>query len=84
MDTCRQQPSLGNRAAHRWVWLMGVMLLILCSCAPVGYRAGEPPLAYPKYFEKPSGPGTVPPYWYGNDPALGEWFEPWYVNPYQQ
>lgn len=85
MDKRLQRLSLANRAAGLWVWLLALMLFVLCSCAPGGYyQAGEPPVAYPKYFEKPSGPGTVPSHWYGNDPALEGWFDPWYVNPYQQ
>ena len=67
--------------------LVGVLLAglaVLSGCATGGYQAGEPPTAYPKYFEKPTGPGTIPPSWYDSDPALGHWFEPWYVNPYKQ
>ena len=84
MDKRHQQKGYGHGAAHLWVWFMGIMLLLLCGCAPAVYRAGEPPIAYPKHFEKPTGPGTIPPTWYDSDPVLGEWFAPWYVNPYQQ
>jgi hypothetical protein len=84
MEKSHQQLGSGRRTAKVLVWLMGGMLLILSGCAPGVYRAGEPPRAYPKYFEKPTGPGTIPPSWYEHDPAVGEWFAPWYVNPYQQ
>ena len=79
----RRLNGLGQ-AARVLVWLMAALLMILSGCAPGVYRAGKPPVAYPKYFDKPGGPGTIPPTWYGGDPALEEWFSPWYVNPYQQ
>lgn len=53
------------------------LIVFLAGCAP-----GT--LTYPRYIEKPGGPGTVPPSWYDYDPALRGWYEPWYVNPYLQ
>jgi len=55
------------------LWLILAFVVFLAGCAQV---------TLPKYLEKPKGPGTVPPSWYDNDPALRDWFEPWYVNPY--
>lgn len=53
-------------------------LLFLLGCAPGAYRE-----YIPRYVEEPA-PGVVPPSFYDYDPAYRHWFEPWYVNPYQQ
>jgi hypothetical protein len=69
----------------QFIMLVAIMALLCMSfgCAPAVYHP-EPPVAHPKVFRKPVGPGTVPPAWYGRDPAVGGWFDPWYVNPYMQ
>jgi hypothetical protein len=84
MEKSFKPSGSGGWKPRALVWLMGAMLVLLSGCAPGMYRAGEPPRAYPKYFDKPTGPGTVPPSWYDYDPALEQWYDPWYVNPYQQ
>lgn len=73
-----------NCAGWLSAWLMAALLVILCGCAPGVYRPGEPPTAYPSYSDRPTGPGTIPRTWYDSDPALEQWFSPWYVNPYLQ
>jgi hypothetical protein len=83
MKKSYQQRGFGHRVAHPWVLFMGVILLILSGCAPTAYRSGAPSPASPQHFERPTGPGAIPPHWYHHDPALGQWFSPWYVNPYQ-
>jgi hypothetical protein len=57
--------------------LFMLLLIVAAGCAGGTYQP------YPRAAHVvPSGPGTIPPEWYYDDPTLREWFNPWFHNPY--
>jgi hypothetical protein len=61
-----------------FIILFFLLSMILTACAPVTYQGSR------ETWDYPTGPGTIPPSWYDNDPAYGHWFSPWYSNPYRR
>lgn len=51
-----------------------VLSLVLTGCGPGSYQPG------PSYLEGSAGISTVPPSWYGGDPAMREWYSFPYSN----
>jgi hypothetical protein len=56
-------------------------LLVASTLLLAGCASGYAPAYRPSQgLEFPSGPGTLPPSFYGNDPSLEKWFDP-YIPP---
>ncbi len=62
-------------------WVVLGLWLLLSGCGPAAYTYPGGYYYSPYYYQGDPAYDRVPPYWYGNDPSMRQWYTFPYMNP---